>query len=213
MVNQAGRLQITNVVLSAMPTYYMCTLELPKAIIKQIDKLRKNYLWRGNDINGRGMPKAAWKLVCKSKDQGGLGIINLEVQNQALLMKNLDKFYNRQDIPWVNIVWEKHYPHDKLPGTIKKGSFWWRAVLKGLLKFKEMARVQVNIGLTCQFWLDKWGTETLQNKFPQAFSFAKDKQMNVRKAFATDNVSHPKIPTLECDLENTKNKTKEFIIL
>jgi len=29
--------------------------------------------------------------------KGGLGIINPEVQNQALLMKNLDKFYNRQD--------------------------------------------------------------------------------------------------------------------
>jgi len=62
-------------------------------------------------------------------------------------------------------------------------------VLKGLTKFKEMARVQVDIGLTCQFWLDKWGTEILQNKFPQAFSFAKDKQINVRKAFDTDNIT------------------------
>lgn len=26
-------------------------------------------------------------------------------------------------------------------------------------------------------------------------------------------LSHPKIPTLECDLENTKNKAKDFIIL
>jgi hypothetical protein len=42
-----------------MPTYYMCTLELPKAIIKQIDKIRKKCLWRGSDVNGRGMPKAA----------------------------------------------------------------------------------------------------------------------------------------------------------
>jgi hypothetical protein len=30
MLNQAGRLQITNVVLSAMPTFHMCTLEIPK---------------------------------------------------------------------------------------------------------------------------------------------------------------------------------------
>jgi hypothetical protein len=36
--------------------------------------------------------------------------------------------------------------------------------------------------------MDKWGTEILQNKFPQAFSFAKDKQINVRKAFIIDNV-------------------------
>jgi len=30
---------------------------------------------------------------------------------------------------------------------------------------------------------------------------------------AGDSVSHPKIPTLECNLENTKNKAKDFIIL
>jgi hypothetical protein len=34
MLNQAGRLQITNVVLSSLPTYYMCTLELPMTVIK-----------------------------------------------------------------------------------------------------------------------------------------------------------------------------------
>jgi hypothetical protein len=38
------------------------------------------------------------------RNRRGLGIINLEVQNQALLMRNLDKFHNRKDIPWVNMV-------------------------------------------------------------------------------------------------------------
>ena len=42
MLNQAGRLQITNALFSSLPTYYMCTLELPKPVIKQIDKFRKN---------------------------------------------------------------------------------------------------------------------------------------------------------------------------
>jgi hypothetical protein len=26
------------------------------------------------------------------------------VQNDALLMKNLDKFFNRRDLPWVNLI-------------------------------------------------------------------------------------------------------------
>lgn len=37
------------------------------------------------------------------KEKGGLGIINLRLQNDALLMKHLRKFYNRADIPWVRI--------------------------------------------------------------------------------------------------------------
>jgi hypothetical protein len=38
-------------------------------------------------------------MVCKQKDKGGLGIINLKIQNQALLLKHLDKFYNSADVP------------------------------------------------------------------------------------------------------------------
>jgi len=141
MLNQAGRLQINNAVFSSLPTFYMCTLELPKAVIKQIDKFRKNCLWRGNNVNGGSRPKAAWEMVCNSKEEGGLGIINLELQNQALLMKILDKFFNRKDIPWVNLVWEKHCRNGRLPGIVKKGSFWWMDVLKLLTPFKEMANI------------------------------------------------------------------------
>lgn len=86
MLSQAGRLQMTNAVLSSLPTFYMCTLELPKAVIKQIDKFRKSCLWTGSNVNGRKAPKAAWEMVCKSKREGGPGVINLELQNQALLM-------------------------------------------------------------------------------------------------------------------------------
>lgn len=129
MLNQAGRLQINNAVLSALPTYYMCSLELPKVVIKQIDKFRKHCLWRGSNINVRTQPKAAWEMVCIPKE-GGLGIINIEVQNQSLLMKNLDKFFNKKDIPWVNMIRENHYSNGKLPNLIKKGSFWWRDILK-----------------------------------------------------------------------------------
>jgi hypothetical protein len=89
--------------------------KLPKAVIKQIDKFRKNCLWRGTNLNGGSRPKAAWEMVCTSKEEGGLGIINLELQNQALLMKNLDKFFNRKDI--------KHYRNGRLLGTVNKGSF------------------------------------------------------------------------------------------
>lgn len=152
MLSQAGRLQITNVVFSALPTYFLCSLELPKAVIKQIDKYRKHCLWRGSNVNRRTQPKAAWDMVCVSKDDGGLGVLNIEIQNQALLMKNLDKFFNKKDIPWVHLIWEKNYSNGKLPNhLIKKGSFWWKDVLKLLPKFKDLAKVQVRNGQSCLF--------------------------------------------------------------
>lgn len=59
-------------------------------------------------------------MVCTPKEEGGLGVINLEKQNEALVLKNLDKFFNKKDIPWVSLVWEKHYSNGKLPNLNKE---------------------------------------------------------------------------------------------
>jgi hypothetical protein len=37
-LSQAGRLQMTNVVFSALPTFNLCTFKMHKTVIKQIDK-------------------------------------------------------------------------------------------------------------------------------------------------------------------------------
>jgi hypothetical protein len=33
-----------------------------------------------------------------------LGVIKLETQNEALLLKYLHKFYNNHNLPWINII-------------------------------------------------------------------------------------------------------------
>lgn len=116
--------------LSALPTFYLCSISLPDSIIKQIDKFRKHYLWRGGDLNSKKPSKAAWEIVCKPKNEGGLGVLDLKKQNEALMLKNWNKFFNKFDTPWVAMVWEKYYPNGKLPNHTKKGSFWWRQNLK-----------------------------------------------------------------------------------
>jgi len=83
-------------------------------------------------------PKAAWKMVQAPKKEGGLGVIDLELQNKALLLKNLHKFFNKVYIPWVQLIWEKHYSRDKLPNHTRKGSFWWKDTLKLLPLFKAL---------------------------------------------------------------------------
>lgn len=119
-LKQEGKLKLVNVVFSSLPTFYICCFTLPNTIIMQIDKFRKHFLWRGSDLNERKPPKAAWKLVCVPKDEGGLGIIDIEKQNKALLLKNLHKFFNKTDLPRVHLVPEKHYRNGKLPSHTKK---------------------------------------------------------------------------------------------
>lgn len=67
-------------------------------------------------------------LVCRPKNKGGLGVIDIKTQNMALLIKHLFKFYNKQDVPWVTLIWDAYYtgkiPHASDP----VGSFWWKDV-------------------------------------------------------------------------------------
>jgi hypothetical protein len=108
----------------------MCTLKLPKGVVEAIAKFRKICLWRGSDNGAKGYNLAAWELVTMPKERGGLGVKNLYVQNEGLLIKHLHKFYNRLDVPWVQLIWDSYY-QNKVPHLLNsRGSFWWRDVFK-----------------------------------------------------------------------------------
>jgi hypothetical protein len=78
-------------------------------------------------------------LTCCYKEQPDvLGIIDLHLQNKALLLKHLDKFYYNADVPWVKLVRDAYY-HDTVPHAITlSGSFWWRDVLGLVDTWKNM---------------------------------------------------------------------------
>jgi hypothetical protein len=77
----------------------MCSIKVPIDILNQVNKYRRHCLWAGGDIHAKKKPLAAWKLVTRPKSKGGLGVIKLRIQNEALLMKNLDKFFSKADLP------------------------------------------------------------------------------------------------------------------
>jgi hypothetical protein len=150
-LSYAGRLQLVNSVISSLPTYYMCSLKLPLTVIEIIDKHRKNCLWRGKDFNRKGYNLAAWDLVRKPKDKGGLGVINLSIQNDALLLKQLDKFYFKENIQWVTLIWQKYYSNTIPHQAREKGSFWWKDILRLHTQYRGVAICNRNQGDTISF--------------------------------------------------------------
>lgn len=153
-------------------TLCMSTFLLHQTVIEQIDKFRKLCLWRGADVNARQKPKAALANGLQSKEWGWPWGFRYKTQSEALLIKHLHEFFNKEDIPWVSLIWEKYYDNGRLPGELKKGSFWWRDVIKLLDKNKGMANVQLNNGKSFHLWEDLWENELMSNKFPELFSFA-----------------------------------------
>jgi hypothetical protein len=172
VLTQGCKLQMVNSIISSLSSFYLCSIKVPLTILKHVDKYRRHYLWRGGDINNKKSPFAAWKMVTKPKSKGGIGVINLRLQNEVLLLKNLHKFYHRKDLPWVNLIWSTYYRDGKLPIKPNKGSFWWKSILKLLDIYKGIAHVTAGVGDIVLFWKDLWNGRILQQSYPQLYSFA-----------------------------------------
>jgi len=72
----------------------------------------------------------------------------------------------------------------------KKGSFWWRDVIKLLTQFKGFARITARDGSTCLFWEDNWYNNPLSAQFPQAYSFARNKSITLQAAQASEQLTN-----------------------
>ena len=115
-----------------------------------------------------------------SKEKGGLGIINLRLQNDALLMKHLSKFYNRADLPWVRMVWTRYYTNRVPHAAREVGSFWWKDILRLNLLFRGIAKCTIGNGQSVCFWGDIWmNDQIIATKYPRLESFAKSEEISV----------------------------------
>lgn len=116
------------------------------------------------------------------QESWSLGVLNLREHNKALLMKNIFKFYNCYDIPWVNLLWKAYY-NDGLANISRrnKGSFWCKSYLLYLKDFKELTTCRTNKGSTVLLWEDKWAGTNIHDQFPELHSFAKNTQITLQQ--------------------------------
>jgi hypothetical protein len=156
-------------------------------LILVLDRARRHCLWKRKDKD-KVNSLAAWDMVCKPKNKGGLGIINLQIQNNALLLKQLDKFYNNEDIHWVHLARDAYYHHDVPHAVVLFGSPWWKNIISLADDYRAISSVNVGNGSTALFWSDSWKNQLLDSSFPRLFSFVRDKLQSVKEFLEKDSV-------------------------
>jgi hypothetical protein len=92
-----GHLLLINLMLSSLPMFMLSFFEIPKGVLEKINYFRSRFFWQ-SDNQKKKYRLAKWDIVCQHKDQGGLGILNLEIQNQCLLSKWLFKLLNEDGL-------------------------------------------------------------------------------------------------------------------
>jgi hypothetical protein len=96
-MSRGGRLILINSVLTNLVIFMLSFFEVPKGVLEKIDYYRSRFFWQGEG-HRKKYRLAKWDIICQPKEQGGLGIKNIEIQNKCLLSKWLFKLFNEDGL-------------------------------------------------------------------------------------------------------------------
>nr|AAX95130.1 retrotransposon protein, putative, unclassified [Oryza sativa Japonica Group]ABG22397.1 retrotransposon protein, putative, unclassified [Oryza sativa Japonica Group] len=169
-------------ILSSMPIHHFTALQVPKWVIKRIDRFRRSFLCKGEDPDktNPGSSLVNWQTVCKPKILGGLGILDLERFSRALRLRWLWLGWKDENKPWAGMS----VPCDDTDKRL----------------FQAATTIELGNGTKTSFWHDNW----LRNNCPKdiaplCFKLAKRKQKSVQQELHNNNwlISFRQITSVE----------------
>ena len=182
-LSYGGRLVLLNSVLSSLPIFMMSFFEIPKGVLKNLDHFRSRFFWQGS-FDKHKYHLAKWDILCRPKDQGGLGILNLQLQNKCLLAKLLVNLLNTNSL-WQYLLTNKYLRSKSLSQVKAKpyDSHFWRGLMK--IKDEVLAKgsFEIKDRSKSRLWEDTWVSEVpFKVKYPSLFNIVRDP---VAKVLAT----------------------------
>jgi hypothetical protein len=130
------RLVLINSVLNSIPIFYLSILKMPVQVRKKVVGIQRDFLWGG--VNGRKkLSWVKWKVVCKDKKKGGLGVRDLDLMNVSLLSKWRWRLLNRNEVPlWKEVLVAKYGRHIENNVNLSSEVFpyfeslWWKDICR-----------------------------------------------------------------------------------
>ena len=133
MLSYGDRLILINSVLSSLPMFLLSFFEIPVGVRKRLDYYRSRFFWQ-SDQQKRKYRLTRWNIICRPKDQGGLGIEVLQIKNTCLLSKWLYKMLHEEGV-WQELLTNKYLKDKTLAQVEPKPNdspFW-----KGIMAVKQ----------------------------------------------------------------------------
>lgn len=91
---------------TALP-HILCHYSPSGMVKKQLDKIRKNFLWEGSSETHK-FHLVKWPKVTQPKSLGGMGIKSLAIHSKFMLMKWLWRYGQESPALWKDVVAPKH---------------------------------------------------------------------------------------------------------
>ena len=141
-----------------------------------MDYFRSRFFWQG-DNEKKKCRLTRWNVVCRPKDQGGLGIHDLQVKNSALLGKWLFKLLTSDGV-WQMILQCKYIGTKAISHVIWKpgDSHFWGRLMATKKVFFCFGVFKIKDGSEIRFWDDTWlGNTTLRDQYPALYNIVRHK--------------------------------------
>jgi hypothetical protein len=159
---------------------------LPKGILHKLDYYRSRFFWQG-DSEKKKYRLVKWSIVCSPKDQGGLGVHDLEVKNSALLGKWLFKLLT-EDGTWQTILRRKYIGSKTLSQVVWKpgDSHFWAGLMATKNVFFRHGTFSIRNGAQIRFWEDAWlDNAPLSEQYPALYRIARRQGDTIATVMAT----------------------------
>lgn len=75
----------------------------PNGVVSTLEKFTRDFLWSGSKEGNRDH-LMSWEVVCRPREEGGLGLGNMESKNVSLLGKCLWRFPLESNSLWHNLI-------------------------------------------------------------------------------------------------------------
>lgn len=162
-ITQAGRICLAKTVLSAQPLYLLTVLKPPTEVLEEIDKIRKRFIWAGDNLLTGGKCKVNWIKTCSPKENGGLGVLNLHYFARALRLRWLWHEWASPGKTWIGL----NIPCDDSDRRL----------------FEACTTLTVGNGRKTSFWHSAWGGGTCPKHIaPNIYNISRGKHKTLAEA-------------------------------
>lgn len=161
----------------------MSVFKLPVWVMETIDRIRRGFLWKKNSNEDKGISLANWELVCKPKKFGGLGVIDIQLFNDALLLKWYWYWCQPELRLWKSVILISHRTRRK--SDVPSCQFFTNTLKKAIIFGDNNMIWEIGDGSNIRFWQQNWGFGILKYKFPDIFALTNDPAISVQEAFQT----------------------------
>ncbi|XP_026437505.1 uncharacterized protein LOC113335702 [Papaver somniferum] len=124
--------------------------KIPKKTCQDMNKLQRDFFWGKNLENPKGYYPKAWTTICKPKELGGIGFMNMELFNSAMVTKVGCRLEQDKDSLWYQLMDAKYLLGINVLSMntkAKDGDSWiWKGVLEGIQNIQQHCEWRIGNG-------------------------------------------------------------------